>query len=93
MKKESTMFLNYKLIVDEFDIPVALEVNDEIRFKLYDHVYVNDDGGYIGPGLNKPGIGRIVEIRRDNTDYHFGVLMASGEFGYTKDSRLRRLEE
>lgn len=91
MKKESTIYSNYKLIIDDFDIPVAFEVNDIIKFKLYDHVRVDDDGGYIGIGITQPGFGRIVEIRRDKTGYFFGVLMSFGEFGYVKASMLTEL--
>lgn len=92
MKLEATMFSNVKLVIDEFDIPVAVQINGEIRYKLYDHVMVDGDDGYIGPGLEHGDIGRIMEIRRDETDYFYGVLLVNGEFGYTKDSRLMKVE-
>lgn len=40
MKLENTYFSNYKLVIDEFDIPVAVQVNGEIVYRLYDKVFV-----------------------------------------------------
>ena len=89
MRLENTMLSNYKLVIDEFDIPVAVEVDGEVRYRLYDFVSVTDDGcGYICSGIYEEGFGRIMQIRRDDTDHFFGVLMMSGEFGFMKDSRI-----
>lgn len=90
MRLEPTIYQNYKLVIDEFDIPVAVQIDGEIKFKLQEQVKVSADSGYIGPGITKEGIGTILRIRRDETDYFFGVLMSNGEFGYVKDSRLTK---
>lgn len=91
MKLENTVYSNYKLVIDEFDIPVAVQVNGEIEFRLYDEVHVKGDcRGHICPGITQEGLGTIVRIRRDRTDYFFGVLMNNGQFGYMKDSRMSR---
>ena len=93
MKLENTIYSNYKLVIDEFDIPVAVQINGEIRHRLYDAVSVKADCiGYIGEGIKHEGIGMIVRIRRDKTDYFFGVLMDNGEFGYVKDSRMTKIK-
>lgn len=89
MKLEDTIFSNYKLVIDEFNIPVAVRINGEDKFKLYDLVRVTNDGcGYICPEIKHEGMGKIVEIRRDDSDYFFGVLMNNGEFGFMKDARM-----
>lgn len=89
MKLEGTIYHNFMLVIDEFDIPVAVQINGKICHRLYDDVRVNADcKGYIGDGIKHEGIGTIVRIRRDDTDYFFGVLMDNGEFGYVKDARL-----
>ena len=55
-------------------------------------VQVTDDGhGNICPGISHGGIGKIVEIRRDDTDHFFGVLMNNREFGFMKDARIKRV--
>lgn len=90
MKLETTIFSNYELVIDEFDIPVAVQINGEVKYRLYDLVRVTDDGrGYICPGIEHEGIGRIVEIRRSDSDNFFGVLMDNGEFGFMKFLRLK----
>ena len=92
MKLERTVYANYKLVIDEFGIPVAVQVNDEIRFRLYDEVRIDADCiGYIGEGINNNGYGTIVRIRRNDSDCSFGVLMDNGEFGYVKDSRMTKI--
>ncbi len=89
MKIEHTIFSNYELVVDEFDIPVAVQVNGELKYRLYDVVRVTADcRGYICPTIMHEGTGRIVEIRRDESDHFFGVLMDNGEFGFMKSTRL-----
>lgn len=91
MRLENTFFSNYKFVVDEFNIPVALQMNGEICYRLYDEVWVNADCiGYIGEGINHEGLGTIVRICRDKADCFFGVLMYNGEFGYVKESRLTK---
>ena len=90
MKLENTIYSNYQLIIDEFDIPVAVRINGEDKFQLYDRVRVTADcHGYICPGIQHEGFGKIVEIRRDDTDHFFGVLMDNGEFGFTKSLRIK----
>ena len=92
MKLENTIYANYKLVIDEFDIPVAVQVNGEIRHRLYDEVYVKADCiGYICEGITHDGYGTIVRIRRNDSDYFFGVLMDNGEFGYMKNSRMTKI--
>ena len=89
MKLENTIFSNYQLVVDEFNIPVAVRINGEDKYRLYDRVRVTDDGhGYICPGINHEGMGKIVEICRDDSDHFFGVLMDNGEFGFMKSARI-----
>ena len=89
MKLESTIYSKYKLVIDDAGKPIAVQINGKIAFRLNDTVKVTDDGhGYICPGITASGIGQIVEIRRDNTDYFFGVMMKNGEFGYMKSNRM-----
>jgi len=91
MRTEGTIYANHKLIINEVGTPVGVLINGEIAFNLYDSVEVTDDGhGYICPGIKHAGIGRIVEIRRDNTDHFYGVRMANGEFGFMKHERMKR---
>ena len=91
MKLESTCYSNYKLVINDKGIPVAVQINGVEAFRLNDNVKVTCDCyGYICPGIRTPGIGEIVEIRRDETDHFFGVQMKSGEFGYMKCSRMQR---
>lgn len=90
MKIERTSYANYQLVIDEFNIPVAVRVNGEDKYRLYDLVRVTDDGhGYICPGITHGGVGRIVEIRKDKTDHFFGVLMNNGEFGFMHSGRIK----
>lgn len=90
MKLECTIYSNHELVVDEFDIPVAVRINGEDKYRLYDRVYITDDGcGYICPEIKHEGMGKIVEIRRDATDHFFGVLMDNGEFGFVKSARIK----
>ena len=44
MKLERTSYSNYQLVIDEFNIPVAVRVNGEDKYRLYDLVQVTDDG-------------------------------------------------
>ena len=91
MKLESTCYANHHLVINDQGTPVAVQINGVVAFRLNDTVKVTDDGhGYICPGIKYPGIGQIVEIRRDNTDHFYGVRMRSGEFGYMKCSRMTR---
>ena len=92
MKVEETAFANYQLIIDEFDIPVAVRINEEDKYRLYDIVRVTADcRGYICPTISREGTGRSVEIRRDDSDHFFGVLMDNGEFGVMKSTRMEVL--
>ena len=92
MKLEKTIYANYKLGIDEFDIPVAVQVSGNNIFQLYDKVRITADCiGYICPGIEHEGLGTIVRIRRDDSDHFFGVLMDNGEFGYMKDSRMTKV--
>ena len=57
-----------------------------------DSVYVSGDNrGYICPGINNPGIGKIAEIRKDDTDHWFYVVMTNGESGFCKAARLTKI--
>ena len=94
MKLEDTIFSNQKLVIDEFDIPVGIQINGNIRYWLYDVVKITSDSrGYITEGINHEGIGKIVQIRRDTSDYFFGVLMNNREFGYVKSLRISKVCE
>jgi len=91
MKLESTCCSNYKLVIDDKGKPVAVQISGVEAFRLNDTVKVSGDyHGYICPGITKPGVGKIVEIQRDNTDHFFGVQMSNGEFGYMNDNRMER---
>ncbi len=92
MTVENTGFSNIKLVVDEFNIPVAVQIDGTVKYRLYDNVTVKGDiMGYICPGITVEGQGRIVEIRRDDTDHFFGVLMNNnGQFGFVKEARLSK---
>ncbi len=90
MKKEGTGFYGENFVIDDFDIIVAVEIDGKIAYRLYDKVRVTDDGaGYICPRITHEGMGRIVEICRDDgSDHFYGVLMSNGEFGYVKNARI-----
>ncbi|MCI8290958.1 MAG: hypothetical protein HFJ25_01700 [Clostridia bacterium] len=92
MKLEPTVYANYFLMIGANDTPVGVQINGVVAFELDDVVYVSDDGhGYICPNVTRGGLGKIVEIRRDDTDHFFGVQMDNGQFGYMKRARLMRL--
>ena len=92
MKLESTIYSNYRLVIDELGIPVAVQVNGKFCRRLYDVVSVKRDfSGYIGKGIKHEGIGTIVQIRHDKSGNFFGVLMNNGEFGYVRDARLTKI--
>lgn len=88
MKLENTYFSNYKLVIDEFDIPVAVQVNGEIVYRLYDKVFVPDYSHYYNN--NGDGIGTIVRINRSEYGYFFGVLKENGKFVNVNDSMMRK---
>lgn len=91
MKLESTCYANHKLVINDQGTPIAVQIDGVEAFRLYDTVKVTGDcRGYICPGIEKPGIGQIVEIRRDTTDHFYGVKMTNGEFGYLKYNRIER---
>lgn len=93
---EETEWANHWLIVsdDEKAIPIGVieEACDfENIYLLGDRVKIESDVmGYITPGIRYPGLGEIVEIRRD-IDHYYGVLMDDGEFGYVKSARIARI--
>lgn len=90
MKLEQTMLRDVDLVIDEFDIPVAVQINGAIAYRLYDDVIVTADvRGYIGVGISQEGYGKIVQIKRDDTDHFYGILMDNGEFGYLKAARIQ----
>ena len=92
MKLENTNISNYQLVIDESNIPVAVRINGEVKYQLYDLVRVTADcRGYICPEIKNEGFGKIVKIRNDDTDYFFGVLMDNGEFGFMKSARIERV--
>lgn len=93
MKLRKTMFANIQMVVDEFGINVAVQVDGKEKFRLYDTVKVSGDcRGYIVPEIRHEGIGRIVEIRDDDVDHFYGVLMTgTNEFGFVKASRLEKI--
>ena len=78
MKLERTSYSNYQLVIDEFNIPVAVRVNGEDKYRLYDLVQVTDDGhGNICPGISHGGIG-IVTFLQDATTIGYITLYESG---------------
>ena len=90
MKLETTIYANHLLVINEENTPVAVEINGVVAFRLNDTVEVTADSqGYICPGIRTPGIGKIVEIRRDDTDHFYGVEMQNGEFGYMNCDRMK----
>ena len=93
LKLKETMFSNIQIVIDEFEIPVAVQVDGKEKFRLYDNVKVKGDcRGYIAPGIKHEGAGRIVEIRDDDVDHFYGVLMTgTNEFGFVKESRLEKI--
>lgn len=92
MRKENTVFSNYFLIVNESNIPIAVEINGKIAFNKGDRVLVNGDiRGYICPTIIHSGVGTITNIRRDDTDKFFEVQMDSGEIGFVKALRLEKI--
>ena len=93
MKLENTIYSNHKLVINDNGTPIAVQIDGIIAFRLDDFVRVTDDGtGYICPGISHSGIGKIIEIRRDDTDHFYGVIMIeTGEFGYMKYNRIERL--
>ena len=87
MKLENTKLSNHKLVIDEFNIPIAIQINDKINYRLYDDVYVGsymEDGGMTIEGR----IGTILHICRDDSGFFFGLLMQNGNFVYVKSSQL-----
>ena len=67
MKLESTCYENHKLVLNKEGTPIAVQIDGVVAFRLYDTVEVTGDcRGYICPGIKKPGIGQIIEIRRDS---------------------------
>ena len=97
-KFESTNFTNILYIVtdDEYEYPVGVLFNpgdmDAMSYLLGDQVEIAGDCyGYVAPGISMPGVGRITEIQRDDTDHFFGIQMENGEFGFVKCARIRRI--
>lgn len=89
MKLEGTIYSNHKLVINEENNPVAVQIDGVVAFRIHDKVYVKSDShGYICPGITHSGVGQIIEIRRDDTDHFYGVKMNNGEFGYMKHSRM-----
>lgn len=89
MKLEDTNFSDYKLVIDEFDIPVAVQrANGEIVYRLYDRVFVPDYSHYYNN--TGAGTGTIVRINRSAYDYFFGVLEENGKFHYVKESMIKK---
>ena len=91
MKVKETMFSNIQIVLDEFDIAVAVRVDGKDKYHLYDMVKVTGDcRGYIAPGIRHEGAGRIVEIRDNDVDHFYGVLMnETHEFGFVKAARIK----
>lgn len=91
MMVRNTMFSNIQLVVDEFDIIVAVRVDGKDKFHLYDRVKVTGDcRGYITMGIEHEGFGRIVEINENDTDHFYGILMdETNEFGFVKSARIK----
>lgn len=91
MKLEATNLSNYKLVIGDDDTPIGVQINGVVAFRLNDIVEVTADcRGYIAPGITSPGVGKIVEIRRHDTDHFFVVQMDNGESGFVKDCRMKR---
>ena len=88
---EDTSYSNYKIVIDEYDIPVAVEINGEIKLWLYDEVYVRSDNReYVGryiKVITYGGYGVILNFYES----FCGVLMNNGEFGYVNVSRITKI--
>lgn len=93
MKVKNTMFSNIQIVVDEFDIPVAVRIDGKDKYHLYDIVKVTGDcRGYIAPGIKHEGCGQIVKIKDNDVDHFYGVLMnGTHEFGFVKGARIQLL--
>ena len=90
VKLEDTNISNFKLIVtdDESEMPVGVKENERI-YLLGDRVKVTGDcKGYICPGINRPGMGTIVKIMKDNADHFYMILMDNNERGFAKSARI-----
>lgn len=91
---EPTSFANAHYIISEFGKVVGIVWDKgrsyERQWHVGDIVKIEPDcRGYICPGITKPGLGKIVEVRRDDNDHWFHVRMLAGnEHGFCKDARF-----
>jgi hypothetical protein len=91
MRLEKTKFDNCKLVIDELDIPVAMQVDGDIMYRITDLVSVTSSE-CSGTGITQSGIGIIVRFRRDKVDCLFGVYVPNThEFGYLKESQITKI--
>lgn len=93
---KSTIFSNrhYLVGVDDKVIGIVFDAGTPREYCLMkgDDVYVSGDNrGNICPGIYHPGIGKIANVRRDDTDHWFYVIMENGECGLCKPARLTKI--
>ncbi len=91
METKATMFDNISYLINGGDI-VGIRVDTGRCIKEYyvgDTVEVTGDcRGYICSGIKTPGKGKIVSVRKDDTDHFFVVEMENGETGIMKYHRM-----
>ncbi len=80
----------YYVVTDDEVGLIVGAVEHQMVYLLGDRVEVSGDCyGYICPGIHHPGMGRIAEVRADDTDHFYGIIMDDGEFGFMKSNRLQ----
>lgn len=86
---------NFHFIVTDDELGLVVGVlEDQTVYLLGDRVVVSGDiMGYICPGIHKPGLGTIIEIREDYTDHFYVVRMDNGERGSVKSARIQVISD
>ena len=81
---------NSQYLIDDLGIIAGIVINEKLRFKLHDTVYVMADSeGSFGVGITDGGYGIIDLIIEDKAERFFGVrMMKSGDFGFVKASQM-----
>lgn len=90
VRLETAYFANHYFIVtdDKLSKVIGVLENDRV-YLIGDSVMITGDcRGYIAPGIKQPGNGVIVEIKKDDTDHYYRILMDNGEMGSVKSARI-----
>lgn len=91
-RQKKTAFSNWRLVVNAYDLPIALLVDGIERVRLGDRVMVcPDKKGWISCQIHEGGLGRITRMRSDDIDHFFGVTMYDGSFDYLKLERITKI--